>query len=172
MIVEILRSAVGFGIIAPSENTSIWDVWWKQVAEPVDIICCPSLLAMSVESMDSHDTADGPVSECLKQLQAEFTHSSTASMPSARILSPYGKVSWFDSIETVASAKDTFATIINLCFYPFGFKRIDHRGLSSICDVLCKTIFWSSNVFFFRTNCFGLVGIQSAFRSASPHPCS
>jgi len=66
MVVEIWStyrgSAVGIGIIAPTENASIRDVWWKEIAKPVDIICRPSLLTVSVESVDSHDTADDAVS--------------------------------------------------------------------------------------------------------------
>lgn len=66
MVVEILStycgSAVGIDIIAPTENACIRDVWWKKIAKPVDIICRPSLLTVSVKSVDSHNTANDAVS--------------------------------------------------------------------------------------------------------------
>lgn len=61
MIVEIMiknsRSVAGVGIVAPSDNTCIWDVKRKKVAEPVNIICCrPSLLAVAIKAVNSHNT--------------------------------------------------------------------------------------------------------------------
>lgn len=55
MVVKILstyrRSAVDIDIIAPTENACIRGVWWKEIAKPVDIICRPSLLTVSVECL-------------------------------------------------------------------------------------------------------------------------
>lgn len=65
MVIDILRvdprSAVGIGVVAPSDNACIGDFCWNEVAEPIYSVYCPSLLAMSVKSMDSHDTANTSV---------------------------------------------------------------------------------------------------------------
>lgn len=106
MIVEILkadlRSTVGIGVVAPSINTCIWEVCWKEVAQPVNIVYSPSLLAMSVQSMNSHDTANTPIS--VENPPGENIYSRVASVPSATSLSPYGKDSWLDFEEPAAGS--------------------------------------------------------------------
>lgn len=66
MIIEILstyhESAVGIDIIASTENACIQNVWWKEIVKPVDIICHLSLLTVSVESVNSHNTVKDAVS--------------------------------------------------------------------------------------------------------------
>lgn len=65
MIVKILsadlRSIVGIGIVAPTDNTCIWNIQWQEVTEPVDLVYRPSLLTVSIESMDSHNTMIDPI---------------------------------------------------------------------------------------------------------------
>lgn len=95
MIEDILgadpRSAVSIDIIAPSDDTGIRDVCWKKVAKPVYFVYGPGLLAMSVEAMDSHDTANTSVN--VNNLNGIYTYSIVGSGPSTRTLSPYGKYS-------------------------------------------------------------------------------
>lgn len=66
MMVHILRAdprgAVSIGVIAPGDDTGIGNVCWDQVAEPIYFVDCPSLLTVSVKSMNSHDTAINSVS--------------------------------------------------------------------------------------------------------------
>ncbi len=60
MIVKILsadrRSSVGIGIIAPTVNTRVWNIQREEITEPVDGIHCPSVFAVSIESINGHDT--------------------------------------------------------------------------------------------------------------------
>ncbi len=97
---------MGIGIVTPSENARIWDVQWKEVTKPVDVICRPSLLPVSVESMDSHDTAKGSVS-VRSTYRQDVLYSRTGSMPSARTLIPYGRLSCVGFTGTVTGAKGT-----------------------------------------------------------------
>ena len=61
MIVEVLATSLGarmrVGIIAPAKDSSIGNILWKQITEPVYAIGrSPSLVSMTVESMDGDDT--------------------------------------------------------------------------------------------------------------------
>ena len=47
---------MGIGVIAPAEDACIWNIRWEEVTEPVDIVRCPGLFTVSVESMNGNDT--------------------------------------------------------------------------------------------------------------------
>jgi hypothetical protein len=77
MIIKILstycESAVSIDIIALTENVCIQNVWWKKIAKPVNIICHLSLLTVSVESVNSYNTADDVISVWSNYRQNELT---------------------------------------------------------------------------------------------------
>ena len=52
------RSAVGIGIVAPSNDTRIRNIRGEEITKPVnaDVLHRPSLLTVSIESVDCHDT--------------------------------------------------------------------------------------------------------------------
>lgn len=60
MIIEVLAadlgSTVGAGIIAPTENTCVWNIRREKVTEPVDIVYCPGLFTVSIKSVYCNDT--------------------------------------------------------------------------------------------------------------------
>lgn len=47
---------MGIGIIAPTEDTCIWNIRWEEITEPVDTVHCPSLFSVSIESVYGYNT--------------------------------------------------------------------------------------------------------------------
>lgn len=60
MIVEILAAdavSMCVCVVSPAQDACIWDVHRKEIVEPMNAVCCrPGLVAVSVQSVDSHDT--------------------------------------------------------------------------------------------------------------------
>lgn len=81
-----LRSLVV--IIAPAINSYIWNIQRKEIAEPVNAVCRPSLFTMSIESMNGHNTNMKQLAGC--EILRNVTYSSTGFTPSASILIPQG----------------------------------------------------------------------------------
>lgn len=84
---------MGIGIVAPAEDACIRNVGWEEVMEPIDIVHSPSLLAVPIKPVNRHNTIIN--TERLVSIKANATYSRTDSAPSARTLSPKGRVSDF-----------------------------------------------------------------------------
>ena len=51
---------MGTGMIAPTENTSMWNIPWEEITEPVDTVYSPSVFSVSIESVDGYNTKIKP----------------------------------------------------------------------------------------------------------------
>ena len=62
MVVEVLATnaiAVCICIVAPAKDASVWNIVWKEIAEPVFTVrSYPSHISVSVQAMDSDDTGN------------------------------------------------------------------------------------------------------------------
>jgi hypothetical protein len=59
MIVKVLAAdtvAMRVRIVSPAEDARIWDIVREEIVEPVDTVRCrPSLVAVSVQTVDGND---------------------------------------------------------------------------------------------------------------------
>lgn len=75
------------GVIAPTINTCVWNIQWKEITEPVDTVHNPGFFPVSIKSMDCHNTVMKPMSDFCDS-KPNVTYSRTGSIPSARTVSP------------------------------------------------------------------------------------
>ena len=55
VLIADLRSTMGIRGVAPTDNARIRNIRGEEITEPVDVVHRPSLLTVSIESVDGHN---------------------------------------------------------------------------------------------------------------------